>query len=54
MEWEGTFRGVFHCAKAVNCEAVLTLSDGLGDTRLPYGRDILHDLRLRTLDRELA
>ena len=54
MEWEGTPRGVFRCAKAVDDEGVLTLSEGLGDPHLPYGRDILPDLRLRTLDRELA
>jgi len=50
----GDPRGVFRCAKAVNDEGVLTLSEGLGDSGLPYGRDILPDLRLRTLDRELA
>jgi len=54
VEWEGTPRGVFRCAKAVDDEGVLTLSEGLADTRLPYGRGILHDLRLRALDRELA
>jgi len=47
-------RGVFRCAKAVADEGVLTLSEGLGDTRLPCGRDILSELHLRTLDRELA
>jgi len=54
MEWEGTPRGVFRCAKAVDDEGFLTLSEGLWDPRLPYGRDILPYLRLRTLDRELA
>jgi len=54
MDREGSPRGIFRCAKAVNDEGVLTVSEGLGDTRLPYGRDILPDLRLRTLDRELA
>jgi len=54
LEWEGTPGGVFRCAKAVDDEGVLTLSEGLGETRLPYGRDILPDLRLRALDRELA
>jgi len=54
MEWEGTPRRVFRCAKAVNDEGALTLSERLGDTRLPCGRDILPDLRLRTLDRGLA
>lgn len=38
----------------MNDEGVLTLSEGPGDTRLPYGKDILPDLRLRTLDRELV
>jgi len=32
----------------------VTLSERLKDTRLPCGRDILPDQRLRTLDRELA
>jgi len=38
----------------VNDEEFFTLSEGLGGTRLPYRRDILPDLRLRTLDREFA
>ena len=54
MKWGGTPRSVFRCAKAVNDEGVLTLSEGLKEPRLPCARDILPDQRLRTLDRELA
>jgi len=47
-------REVFGSAKAVNDEGVLPFSEGLGDPRLSYGRNIHPDERLRTLDRELA
>ena len=32
----------------------MTLSEGLGDPRVPFRREFLPDLRLRTLDSELA
>jgi len=32
----------------------LVLEEALGDARLPYGRDIRADLRIRALDRDLA
>jgi len=32
----------------------LVLQEGLGDARLPYGRDIRADTRIRALDRDLA
>jgi len=54
MEAEGSPRGVFRCSKSVNAEGVLTLLEGLGDPRLPYEKHVRHDLRIRTLNRELA
>jgi len=47
-------RGVFRCAKALDDEGTLVLQEGLGDARLPYGRDIRADTRIRDLDRDLA
>jgi len=54
LEWEGTPRGVFRCAKSLNDDGVLVLLEGLGDPRLRYGRDVTPDLRLRLLDKEVA
>ena len=47
-------RGVFRCAKALDDEGTLVLHEGLGDARLPYGRDIRADTRIRDLDQDLA
>jgi len=47
-------RGVFRCAKVLDDDGVLVLMEGLGDSTLPYGRDVTHKLRLRPLDRDLA
>jgi len=54
LSWLGGPRGVFRCAKALDDEGTLVLHDGLGDARLPYGRDIRADTRIRDLDRDLA
>jgi len=54
MSWIGGPRGVFRCAKALDDEGTLVLQEGLGDARLPYGRDIRADTRIRVLDRDLA
>ena len=47
-------RGVFRCAKVLDEEGTLVLEEGMGDVRLPYGRDIRADHRIRALDRDLA
>jgi len=47
-------RGVFRCAKVLDDEGTLVLQEGLGDARLPYGRDIRADTRIRDLDRDPA
>jgi len=54
LSWLGGPRGVFRCAKALDEEGTLVLHEGLGDARLPYGRDIRADTRIRALDRDLA
>ena len=54
LSWLGGPRGVFRCAKALDDEGTLVLHEGLGDARLPYGRDIRADTRIRDLDRDLA
>ena len=51
---DGSPRGVFRCAKVLDDDGVLVLMEGLGDSTLPYGRDVTHELRLRPLDRDLA
>jgi len=47
-------RGVFRCAKVLDDDGVLVLMEGLGDATTPYGRDVTHEMRLRSLDRDLA
>jgi len=54
LQWLGGPRGVSRCAKTVDDEGTLVLSEGLGDPRLPYGRDVNSALRIRSLDRDLA
>jgi len=54
LSWLGGPRGVFRCAKVLDDEGTLVLEEGMGDARLPYGRDIRADLRIRALDRDLA
>jgi len=39
-------RGVFRCAKVLDDEGTLVLQGGLGDARLPYGRENRTDSRL--------
>ena len=54
LSWLAGPRGVFRCAKALDDDGTLVLHEGLGDARLPYGRDIRADTRIRDLDRDLA
>jgi len=54
LSWLGEPRGVFRCAKALDDGGTLVLHEGLGDARLPYGRDIRAHTRIRDLDRDLA
>jgi len=54
LSWIGGPRGVFRCDKVLDDEGTLVLEEGLGDARLPYGRDMRADLRIRALDRDLA
>jgi len=54
LQWLGGPRGVFRCAKVLDDEGTLVLEEGMGDVRLPYGREIRADLRIRALDRDLA
>jgi len=54
LSWLGGPRGVFRCAQVLDDQGTLVLHEGLGDARLPYGRDILADSRIRALDRDLA
>jgi len=54
IQWLGGPRGVFRCAKVLDDEGTLVLEEGMGDVRLPYGRDIRADLRIRALDRDSA
>jgi len=53
LSWIGGPRGVFRFAKALDDEGTLVLQEGLGDARLPYGRDFRADTRIRSLDRDL-
>jgi len=54
LQWTAGPRGVFRCAKSLDDEGILVLSDGLGDSRLPNGRDLRHTHRVRPLNRDLA
>jgi len=51
-KWLGGPRGVFRCAKTMDEEGTLVLSEGLRDPRVPYGRDVkpLHRVRLFVRD----
>jgi len=40
LQWLGGPRGVLRCVMALNDEGTLVLSEGLGDPRLPSGRDV--------------
>jgi len=52
--YDGSPRGVFRCAKVLDDDRVLVLMEGLGDSILPDGRDVTHELRPCPLDRDLA
>jgi len=52
--YDASPRGVFRCAKVLDDDGVLVLMEGLGDSTLPYGRSVTHELRLCPLDRDLA
>jgi len=54
LSWLGGYQRVFRCAKVLDEEGTLVLQEGLGDARLPYGRDIRADSRILALDRDLA
>jgi len=54
LSWLGGPRGVSRCATALDDEGTLVFHEDLGDARLPYGRDIRADTRIRALDRDLA
>jgi len=54
LQWLGGPRGVFRCAKTLDEERILVLSEGLGDPRLLCGRDVNAGLRIQPLDRDLA
>jgi len=54
LSWLGGPRRVFRCAKVLDDEGTLVIHEGLGDARLPYGRDNRADTRNRALDRDLA
>jgi len=54
LQWLGGPRRVFRCAKVLDDEGTLLLEEGMGDARLPYGRNIHAGLRIRALDRDLA
>ena len=53
LQRRGGRREVFRCAKTLDDEGTLVLSEGLGDARLPYGRDVTAALPIRLLDRDL-
>jgi len=53
LESDGTPRSVFRCSRSVDDMGRLTLLEGLGDARLPYGKGVHHDLRIRSLDRDI-
>jgi len=54
LQWLGEPRGVFRCAKVLDDEGTLVLEEGMGDVRLPYGRDIRAELRIRALNLDMA
>jgi len=54
MSWIGGSRGFFRFDKALDDEGTLVPQESLRDARLPYGRDIRADTRIRALDRHLA
>jgi len=54
LSWLGGPRGVVRCAKVLDDGRTLVLEEGMGDARLPYGRDIRAELRIRALERDLA
>ena len=54
LSWLAGPRGVLRCAKALDDEGTLVLHEGLGDARLPYGRDIRAVTRILDLGRDLA
>jgi len=54
LQWLGRPRGDLRRAKTLDEEGTFVLLEGLGDPRLPYGRDVTAALRLRLLDRDLA
>jgi len=54
LQWIGGPRGIFRCAKVLNDEGTFVLSEGMGDARLPCGRDIHASLRVRPLDRDMV
>jgi len=51
---DGSPRGIFRCANGLDNDGVLDLIMSLGDSSLPNGRDVPHELRLRPLYRDLA
>ena len=51
---DGSPRGIFRCANGLDNDGVLDLIKSLGDSSLPNGRDVPHELRLRPLYRDLA
>jgi len=53
LQWLGGPGGVFRCAKTLDEEGTLVLSEVLGDPRLPYERDVNAGLRIRPFDRDL-
>jgi len=54
LQWLGGPRGVFRCAKVLDDEGTLVLEEDMGDVRLPHGRDVRAELRIRALERDLA
>jgi len=52
--YDGSLRGVFRCAEGLHDDRVFVLMESLGDSTLPYGRDVTRELRILPLDRELA
>jgi len=46
LEWLGGARGVFLCVEKLDDEGTLVLLEGLGDPRLPYGRDVNAAVRI--------
>jgi len=54
IQWLGGPRRVFRCAKTLDEEGTLVLSEGLGDPCPSYGRDVTAFHRVRLFDRDLA